>query len=41
MELIDAAVIYEAHLLGLLAGALAALPLQLASLLAEKPRQPA
>jgi rhomboid family GlyGly-CTERM serine protease len=40
MELIDAPVIYEAHLLGLLAGALAALPLQLASLLREKHQLP-
>ena len=32
MELIDAPVIYEAHLLGLIAGALAALPLQLLSM---------
>jgi rhomboid family GlyGly-CTERM serine protease len=34
-ELIDAPVIYEAHLLGLMAGALAALPLQLLSMVRE------
>ena len=36
-DLIEAPVIYEAHLLGLIAGALAALPLQLVSLLRGKP----
>jgi hypothetical protein len=34
-ELIGAPVIYEAHLLGLMAGALAALPLQLLSMVRE------
>jgi rhomboid family GlyGly-CTERM serine protease len=40
-ELIDAPVIYEAHLLGLLAAALAALPLQLSSLVRECRERPA
>ena len=40
-ELIDAPVIYEAHLLGLLAAALAALPLQLSSLVRESREGPA
>ncbi len=39
-DLIEAPVIYEAHLLGLTAGALAALPLQLVSLLRETGSRP-